>query len=242
MSSVDAYRRVCWRDRLRFATALLALSACGDDGASVASDDDELPEVDASTHGNDAGSHAQHVPDAGSSTVQTTPSHDAGTSHVSDDAGDCTLGEASSFATDDALSLFGDVVYFAKGQDLPAGRYRVTYVDGCMKYNFLQAWRVNQDTGSGPDGWWLVGANTSDRVVLLPGDAQSFVAGAANFSDCVSNNKMLAPKEFDFAGGKLGIWLNDAPYIDNLSGENGDNPRWQLTLLATMCPPNLVLL
>jgi hypothetical protein len=48
--------------------------------------------------------------------------------------------------------------------------------------------------------------------------------------------------EFDFAGGKLGLWLDDAPYQDNAAGVDGRNPKWQLTLLVEECPPDLVLL
>lgn len=155
----------------------------------------------------------------------------------------CALGAAGSFATDAQLDLFGDTVYFARGQELPAGRYRVTYADGCMKFNVLQPWTVNQNIGVGTDGWYLVGASKSDRVVLLPGtDIIVPFAGYGDFASCVAANRQLPPKEFDFKGGKLGVYLNDAPYTDNLSGEGGRNPKWELTLLVDECPPGLVLL
>jgi hypothetical protein len=51
-----------------------------------------------------------------------------------DDAGSCDLGTAQNGATAQNLSLFGDVTWFADGAVLPAGRYRISYVDGCMKY------------------------------------------------------------------------------------------------------------
>jgi hypothetical protein len=48
----------------------------------------------------------------------------------------------------------------------------------------------------------------------------------------------VPPEEFQFDGGKLGVWLNDNPYLDNVAGDDGGNPKWQLTLLGT-CPPYL---
>jgi hypothetical protein len=135
--------------------------------------------------------------------------------------------------------LFGDVIYFADGQVLPKGRYRASYDDGCMKYNAAFAWNVN---ASATDGWWLVGASSSDRVTLLPGTAGAlFFEGYADFDECVAANRKLPPKEFEFAGGKLGIWLNDAPYLDNQAGTGGRNPKWSLTLLVDKCPPEIVL-
>lgn len=41
-----------------------------------------------------------------------------------------------------------------------------------------------------------------------------------------------APVDFDFAGGKLGVWLLDSNYGDNLAGEGDRNPKWKLTLLG----------
>jgi hypothetical protein len=161
---------------------------------------------------------------------------------VGGDVGDgCMLGEAGSFATDEKLDLFGETIYFAKGKTLPAGRYRVNYDDGCMKYNFVFPWTVNSIGGS--DGWWLVKDSPTDKVTVLPGKGGSNpFEGFANFADCVAANKALPPKEFDFDGGKLGIWLNDSPYDDNLAGEGGRNPKWKLTLLVEECPPELILL
>jgi hypothetical protein len=148
-------------------------------------------------------------------------------------ASECTVGTATSLATDGSLDLFGEVVSFGGGADLPAGRYRVTYVDGCMKYSSTQAWTIHA-YASGSSGWWLVGASTADKVLMPPGTvgyATSNGAYAA-FADCVAANLALPPAEFDFAGGPLGVWLQDSPYTDNVAGEGGRNPKWSLTLLA----------
>lgn len=152
----------------------------------------------------------------------------------------CMLGQAGNFATDASLNLFGDITYFAKGQALPKGRYRATYEDGCMKFNTLFSWTVNSTAS---DGWWLVGADSSDKITLLPGTApEVFYGGYEDFDACVEANRAVSPMEFDFAGGKLGIWLNDTPYEDNEAGTAGRNPKWSLTLLVEQCPPDLILL
>lgn len=156
------------------------------------------------------------------------------------DIGDgCKLGEAGSFATDQMLNLFGEVVLFVKGKDLPKGRYRVVYEDGCMKYGPVFGWTVNNST-DGPEGWWLVSGSSSTKVKKLPGKDTSF-AYFSTLDECVAANKGVAPVEFEFDGGKLGIWLNDNPYTDNSAGDNGRNPKWKLTLLVEECPPDLVL-
>ena len=198
-----------------------------DTDASRAEADDSRPR--------DAGTRDAHAAEAstGTADAQTSRPDRSGS-----DTGDgCKLGEAGSFATDGSLDLFGQTIYFAKNAALPAGRYRVSYVDGCMKYNALLPWTVNQSAP--PSGWWLVGTSTSDKVALLPGVASSDFFGT--FEACVSASKSVPALEFDFAGGKLGVWLDDSPYEDNTPGENGRNPKWQLTLLVKECPADLLL-
>jgi hypothetical protein len=144
----------------------------------------------------------------------------------------CNFGEAASAGTDQALNLFGEVVYFANGAELPAGHYRVSYVDGCMKYASSQDWTIHAyDNGS--YGWWLVGDATNDKIVLPPGTVGYSTANGAyaTFDECVAANLLLPPVEFDFAGGKLGVWLQVSPYSDNLAGEDNRNPKWNLVRL-----------
>jgi hypothetical protein len=116
---------------------------------------------------------------------------------------------------------------FANGSDLPAGRYRLRYVDGCLMYSFGLGWMV---TSSVENGVWLVSRSSNDRVVKAPPTAS---VATAVFADCVSAARMSAPVDFDFAGGPLGVWLLDSPYIDNVPGENGRNPTYELERL---CP------
>ncbi len=56
--------------------------------------------------------------------------------------------------------------------------------------------------------------------------------GFATFDECVAANQLVAPIEFAFDGGPIGVWLEDYPYTDNLAGMNGRNPKWDLTLLG----------
>jgi hypothetical protein len=149
----------------------------------------------------------------------------------------CTLGEVTSSATADNLSLFGTPVYFAGGRSLPAGTYQVTYVDGCMKYSSGQGWTVNAYNETGCCQWWLIGSSTSDRLLEMPGTI-GYAPGMgafANFEDCVTASKASPPKQFQHPGGVLGIWLQDNPYSDNTAGENGRNPTWQLDSVG-VCP------
>lgn len=226
------------RTRAHLASAFALLIA----GQAGCADDDAAAAVvgDASANPPD-GSALATVLDAGATDAVDAEPVDApyGRDAGSNTEG-CQLGAAGSFATDQQLDLFGDVIYFAQGQELPPGRYRATYEDGCMKYNAIFQWTVN---ASASDGWWLVGDSSSDRVTVLPGTFPAVVFdGYASFAECVAANAALPPKEFEFGGGKLGIWLNDNPYLDNQAGEGGRNPKWSLTLLVDECPPDLVLL
>jgi hypothetical protein len=129
--------------------------------------------------------------------------------------------------------VFGQVDYFAGGSSLPAGRYRVTYVDGCMKYSGGQGWTVQATAPGDPLGtftWWLVGETSAIQILVPPGTV-GYVAGSGaydTFDACVAANLMLPPIDFDFAGGELGVWLEDVPYTDNVAGADGRNPTWKI--------------
>ncbi len=73
--------------------------------------------------------------------------------------------------------VFGQTTYFAGGAPLPAGRYTLTYVDGCMKYSGDQGWTVNAYTqASSADEWYLVGASgalNGIRSLPVPSDTSS---------------------------------------------------------------------
>ena len=166
---------------------------------------------------------------------------DAGGSSMDTDAGSamdaggedetCDFGQAQSLATSDTLDLFGEIVFYNDGADLPEGRYRVTYIDGCMKYAGSQDWTINAyEDGSIA---WFLGTESGDRFVMLPGTVGYAVSNGAyaEFEDCVDANLAVDPIEFDFDGGPLGVWLADSNYPDNVAGEDGRNPSWQLERL-----------
>jgi hypothetical protein len=136
--------------------------------------------------------------------------------------------------------VYGRVIYFAHGAFLPPGRYRVAYVDGCMKYSASQDWAVHAypQGSTGSDNWWLVGGS---RKVVMPSGTVGFLVasgGFATFADCVAANRVLPPIEFDFGGGSIGLWLQDEPYGDNLPGKGGRSPTWRLTAVGA-CRPAL---
>lgn len=155
---------------------------------------------------------------------------------TNDPGGNCQLGSATSLAAPGSLDLFGTPSYFSNGDALPAGRYRVTYVDGCMKYSSTQGWTINAyaQNDPGPAKWWLIGADQTVMIRVPPGTVGYFTSNGAyaTFAECVAANELLPADEFDFAGGKLGIWLQDSNYGDNLAGEGGVNPTWKLEKLG----------
>ncbi len=155
--------------------------------------------------------------------------HSNGADAQDSDANTCVIGTVTSQATASNLSLFGTPVYFNSGNPLPAGTYEVSYVDGCMKYSGGQGWTVNAYDG-GCCSWRLIGESTSDEKLVLPGTiGWDPGAGAfASFDDCVTASLAAAPKQFVHGGGKLGIWLADSNYGDNLPGTSDRNPTFRL--------------
>jgi hypothetical protein len=139
------------------------------------------------------------------------------------------MGTARSAAAPAALDLFGSPAYFNDGRPLPGGRYRIRYVDGCMKYDSGQGWTVNAVLGT--YCWYVVGENTSIRIVVPPGNEGYAVGqgGKASFDECVSASRAIPPVEFTVAApSRLGVWLLDSPYGDNVPGVDGRNPQWAL--------------
>lgn len=125
---------------------------------------------------------------------------------------------------------FGAPVFWNGGAPVPAGHYRITYVDGCLKYSSTQGWSVNA-YANGPDTLFVI-TNTSTTLGSAPGTV-GFLQGQggfATFDDCVKANlSQDTPLDLEFSGGALGAWLSDVPYTDNVSGENGRNPAYRLS-------------
>jgi hypothetical protein len=132
-------------------------------------------------------------------------------------------------------NVFGKVTYFAGGEALPAGRYQLAYVDGCMKYtnNGTQGWTVNAYTQtSGTDEWYIVGASGLPAGYPEPPGTVGYLVGEgayATFDECVAASLAYPPVTFDFPGGPIGVWLSDIPYSDNVPGVGGRIPTWRLS-------------
>jgi hypothetical protein len=123
--------------------------------------------------------------------------------------------------------LDNTVKYFGGGAPLPAGRYRLAYVSGCVKYNGYSNFTVN---GQSTFEYWLVGASASDQLYVAPGTvAPGIPFGYPVLSDCVSANQALPPLDFDFAGGPLGMYNNDFQPSDNVIDPTGGAPTWRLS-------------
>jgi hypothetical protein len=108
------------------------------------------------------------------------------------------------------------VRYFAGGAALPAGRYRLAYVDGCNSYGIGVGWAVH--------GARSILGVFSCSLIGDDGNAFAFTPGT----------------ELYFAGGKLGILRDGGGVlgaIDDLGGEyeGGRSPTFRLSLLGA-CP------
>jgi hypothetical protein len=153
-------------------------------------------------------------------------------------AGKCT-GPPAPFRSEalasDASVLTGAVSYFNEGRPVPPGTYTIRYLDGCAKWGMGSdyGWTVNGVHGSRCCDWWLVGDTSSDRLDPLPAGvgAELYNQGAfTDFEACVSANKVVAPPStYQHHGGRLGIWMRDVTYADNVVGSGGRNPRWELS-------------
>jgi hypothetical protein len=133
-------------------------------------------------------------------------------------------------------NVFGQPVYFANGATVPAGRYRVTFVDGCMKYAPTEGWTVNAyplDNLQGTDHWWFVSNGQDIPGVLPPGTVGFFLGsgGFLSFDACVQANLQLPPVDLDVPSGPFGVRLFDDPYDGNLPGLDGRSPTWSLQCL-----------
>lgn len=139
----------------------------------------------------------------------------------------------------DEEALGGEPVPFERGADLPAGTYRLEYVDGCIKFAPGQWWSIHAHE-NGSAGFWLIGDGPDDRKMLMPGTF-GYLPGTSNggrprdgferFEDCVAANLAVPPARYEHAGGPLGLWLADTNYPDNVAGLDGRNPVWRVSLV-----------
>ncbi len=153
---------------------------------------------------------------------------DAGTD-ADTDAGTCEGATVLGPITPD---VHGAPTYFANGAALGAGRYRITYLDGCLRYEGPWGWSVN---GLDTYRYLIIGETTTEVLAPAPGlTSTGFFSAALDypvFDDCVAASRALPSLDvdIDFAGGRLGIWQNDFKPEDNVPGPDNRSPTWLLT-------------
>jgi hypothetical protein len=155
----------------------------------------------------------------------------------------CKLASGAMLPEDITVKLIDEQQYFAGGADLPAGRYRLTYLDGCFCYGEPVAtigWTVHASKAAG-FGCFLIGA---DGIPLMPTpgtDGFTVDAGAfETYAKCVAANCNQPPLEFDHAGGKLGIARNGGTALAEFDDSDGSSmggrgPTFRLSRLDS-CP------
>ncbi len=143
----------------------------------------------------------------------------------------------------------GSTHYVANGASLPPGRYRAQWVDGCMRWAIggpAFGWDVNDHLPPGvyagpvsmDPGYCLLVDAQGAYVAALPGLLGTAAdSGTMDYASCIAANQGLAPVDFDFGGGKLGVIANDLGAGDNTTGESagGVSPTWRITFLSG-CP------
>jgi hypothetical protein len=127
-----------------------------------------------------------------------------------------------------------NVTYFNNGQPVPPGMYTIRYLDGCNKYSMKAdyGWTVNGVDAPRCCEWWLVLETSANREEILPAltGAEMYSEGAfADFEACVAASKLSPPLKYIHHGGRLGVWMRDLDYTDNVAGLGGRNPRWEIS-------------
>lgn len=115
--------------------------------------------------------------------------------------------------------IFSSEIQWFSGDssDFPEGLYEVRYVEGAMKYNGSFGWSVNYSVTAGFLVKYNDGANEVSAVVITGDFVNQAAAEAANAGQKV---------QFTHTGGKIGIYLKDSPYNDNVEGD--PNPTFTL--------------
>jgi hypothetical protein len=146
-----------------------------------------------------------------------------------------------------AVDPTGSVTYFAGGASLPAGKYRIEYLDGCLEWGPQSGgydWTVNYQVGPLTYYLELVGSSPGDVVADLPGTiASAFPMGdptttGTDYTTCAScvaaNRAMDAPLDFTFGGGPLGLLNSDPTPGDDVGCETtgSGGPVYPLTFLG----------
>jgi hypothetical protein len=155
----------------------------------------------------------------------------------------CKLASGAMLPEDITVMLIDQQQWFAGGADLPAGRYRLTYLDGCFCYGVPVAtlgWTVHASKAAG-FGCFLIGANGMTLMPTPGTDGFTVDAGSfETYAKCVAANCGQAPLDFDFAGGKLGVARNGGTALAEFDDSDGSDmggrgPTFRLSRLDP-CP------
>jgi hypothetical protein len=126
-----------------------------------------------------------------------------------------------STVTPDILS--GAVSYF--NTNAPAGNYKVSYVNGALKYSPTQGWALNVRNPPNNEGYviYYTGPEGTQLPLNFPGtNDNTFPSQAA-----VEAANAGVSITFQHYGGAIGIYLFDSIYGDNVAGS--PTPTFQLT-------------
>lgn len=116
--------------------------------------------------------------------------------------------------------------YFNSGASWPSGIYRVTYIEGALRYNEMFDWGLND--------------SALHRFTILYNDgAAEAIAPSLDYQKLASQVAIEVHNagqfvEFTHTGGKIGVFLEDFPYSDNVPGS--PTPIFRLSKVCTPAP------
>lgn len=124
-----------------------------------------------------------------------------------------------STVTPDILS--GAVSYF--NLNAPAGNYKVSYVNGALKYSPAAGWSLNDEAMFGGQyRIYYTSAEGTTVPIAFPGTTTQYSSQA--LVEAANAGKSV---QFTHYGGSIGCYLFDTIYNDNVPGS--PNPTFQLT-------------
>lgn len=154
----------------------------------------------------------------------------------------CELGGAQ-LPDEVTVDVLGTPKFFVDGAALPAGRYRISYVDGCNTYGVGAGWTVHGLDLVGDLASCNVVDEAGGHVARTPGTTGIFADGNSgpntafeSYDACVAANCELGPVDFDFDGGKLAVRRDGVSVgaVDDAGGETigGRSPTFRLSFLG----------
>lgn len=121
----------------------------------------------------------------------------------------------------------GEVSYFASGESLLQGKYRVVYLKGALRYSTTnqkdKKWRINKTIKDlARSGFNIVNGNINKFSADKKGEFYAIAPGGFKGYEGIYKPERRNARKFvdiNHTGGKIGIFLNDNDYSDNLAGD-----------------------